>query len=568
MHTSFFSRLRTRFATALVRFPLAVAGILVFTVFLILEEVVPEFELATAWWIFISLATLVSLAVVMATESRVSRLISLGFQVAMTAIVLWYSLSIPQQPSTAQIVQLVVVYAVTVLMAYVLAYLKPGADGAFRTFAVRVTIQGIISYVFAGVLMGGLSLALFSVKTLFNLNIPEDVFESLMISCMVGFGPLYLLSNVPTREEMDEEETTMPKVLKILGMYIIVPILSLYVLILYVYLITIVVQWQLPDGWVSTLVSVLALGGFLTMAIVYPLAVQKDKLVSWLFRYFPLLLMPLLVLMSVGIARRLNDYGLTINRGFVLLLNVWLYGISIYLFLTQSRHLKWIVVSFAVVAFLAVSGPWSVASVTERSMLGDLRSELQQAGYLQSGQVKVQLSDAQRERISELSEYLTSTFGAGVLQSIESDPLYTAEVATLLANRFTEAASRETVNAWLEAGNKMTHIPGADLVFYFTLPGAKENTTLLEDSLVRVRFENKALVVTQLSTSTEVVVPVLRHMESIIKSRTTGVYTLNDGMMTGKEYKIVISRVEGWKSPTADTAVVEEGNASIYIDFP
>ena len=89
-------------------------------------------------------------------------------------------------------------------------------------------------------------------------------------------------------------------------MYIIVPILSLYVLILYVYLITIVVQWQLPDGWVSTLVSVLALGGFLTMAIVYPLAVQKDKLVSWLFRYFPLLLMPLLVLMSVGIARRLN----------------------------------------------------------------------------------------------------------------------------------------------------------------------------------------------------------------------------------------------------------------------
>lgn len=568
MHTSFFSKLRTRFATALVRFPLAVAGILVFTVFLILEEVLPEFELATSWWIFISLATLVSLAVVMATESRVSRLVSLGFQVAMTAIVLWYSLSIPQQPSTAQIVQLVVVFAVTVLMAYVLAYLKPGADGAFRTFAVRVTIQGIISYVFAGVLMGGLSLALFSVKTLFNINIPEDVFESLMISCMVGFGPLYLLSNVPTREEMDEEETTMPKVLKILGMYIIVPILSLYVLILYVYLITIVVQWQLPDGWVSTLVSVLALGGFVTMAIVYPLAVQKDKLVSWLFRYFPLLLMPLLVLMSVGIARRLNDYGLTINRGFVLLLNAWLYGISIYLFLTQSRHLKWIVVSFAAVAFLAVSGPWSVASVTERSMMSDLRSELQQAGYFQSGQVKIQLSDAQRERISELSEYLTSTFGAGVLQSIESDPLYTAEVATLLANRYTEAASRETVNAWLEAGNKMTHIPGADLVFYFTLPGAKENTTLLEDSLVRVRYENKALVVTQLSTSTEVVVPVLRHMESIIKSRTTGVYTLNDGMMTGKEYKIVISRVEGWKSPTADTIEVEEGNASIYIDFP
>ena len=568
MQLTFINKLGHRFAAAVVRFPLAVTGVLVFTVLLILEEVQPSFEMATRWWIFISLASAVSLAVVMAMENRFPRWLSLLMQAVMATLVFWYSSTIPDDPTTAHIIQLVVLYVVSVLLAYVLAYLKPATDGAFRTFAVNVTIQGALAYVFAGVLMGGLSLALFSIKTLFGVDIPEDVFESLMISCMVGFGPLYLLSNVPSGDEMLEEETTMPKALKILGMYILLPILSLYLVILYVYLLTIVVQWQLPDGWVSTLVSVLALGGFVTMAIVYPLAVQKDKLVSWLFRFFPLLLMPLLVLMSVGIARRLGDYGLTINRGLVLVLNAWLYGISIYLFITQSRHLKWIVISFAVIAFLSVAGPWNVAAITERSMLSELRSQLQQAGYLQETNLEPKLADEQRERISELSEYLSSTFGKDALQSIETDPFYSAEVATLLASRFTAEENREMVTVWLEAGNKLNHLAGADLVFYFELPPARANTILLEDSLVRVNYTKDALVFTQLASKTEVVVPVNKHLESILKSRQTGVYTLENAFVSGAGYSMVVSRAEGWKDEVAGTVQVEEANASIYIDFP
>lgn len=568
MQLTFINKLGHRFAAAVVRFPLAVTGVLVFTVLLVLEEVQPSFEMATRWWIFISLASAVSLAVVMAMENRFPRWLSLLMQAVMATLVLWYSSTIPDDPTTAHIIQLVVLYVVSVLLAYVLAYLKPATDGAFRTFAVNVTIQGALAYVFAGVLMGGLSLALFSIKTLFGVDIPEDVFESLMISCMVGFGPLYLLSNVPSGDEMLEEETTMPKALKILGMYILLPILSLYLVILYVYLLTIVVQWQLPDGWVSTLVTVLALGGFVTMAIVYPLAVQKDKLVSWLFRFFPLLLMPLLVLMSVGIARRLGDYGLTINRGLVLVLNAWLYGISIYLFITQSRHLKWIVISFAVIAFLSVAGPWNVAAITERSILSELRSQLQQAGYLQETNLEPKLADEQRERISELSEYLSSTFGKESLQPIESDPFYSGEVATLLASRFTAEENREMVTVWLEAGNKLNHLAGADLVFYFELPSARANTILLEDSLVRVNYTKDALVFTQLASKTEVVVPVNKHLESILKSRQTGVYTLENAFVSGAGYSMVVSRAEGWKDEVAGTVQVEEANASIYIDFP
>jgi len=82
----------------------------------------------------------------------------------------------------------------------------------------------------------------------------------------------------------------------------------------------------------------LALGGFLSMMILYPLRLQSEnKVVTYFSKYFPVIIFPLLILMTIGIFRRFDDYGLTINRGYVFLLNLWLYGICIYLFsLNQS----------------------------------------------------------------------------------------------------------------------------------------------------------------------------------------------------------------------------------------
>jgi len=567
MQASFVKRLGARFAAALVRFPLAIAGIVVCTVLLILEELQPSFDLSTRWWVFYSLAAVVSLAVVMAVEQVLSRWLSLVIQLVLAAIVFWYSSTIPDHPVTAQVVQLVVLYGVSILSAYVLAYLKPHSDGAFRTFAVEVTLQGVVAYVFAGVLMGGLSLAVFSVESLFGVDVPGHVYDILAILCMVGFGPLYLLSNIPLPQEMSDKETTLPQVMKILGMYILLPILALYLVILYVYLITIIVQWQLPDGWVSTLVSVLALGGFVTMAIVYPLALQKDRVVNWLFRFFPLLLLPLLVLMSVGIARRLGDYGLTINRGFVLILNGWLYGISIYLLLTQSRHLKWIVVSFAVVAFLSVTGPWSVSSITEQRLKSELRTELQLAGYLQEKPQELQLTDERRERISELSEYLSSTFGKEVFASLEADPHYTVAVDSLLANRFRTAPSRRLIDVWLESKHEQLQLTGTDLVYFFDYPFTPVKRKTAEASDVEVDYAEGMLIFKHRALSKEVKVPVDLELGKIAERHDRGEYTLKEAVVEGNGYRLLVSRLYGWYDQKKDRFEIQEAEGSVYIDF-
>lgn len=314
--------------------------------------------------------------------------------------------------------QVFILGLVFVLFSFVVPFLKNETDVPFWTFTKIVVTQIIITVLFASVLFAGLSLAIYSLEVLFKIDISDKVYQNLSVLCYILFAPVYFLSNVPEKAEMFKQDNTFDIFFKILGLYIFLPILALYTLILYVYLVQIIIKWELPNGWVSTLVSILGLGGFLCMFILYPLRLQNDnKFVNILSKYFSVVLMPLLVLMSIGIFRRLGDYGLTINRCLVLILNLWFYGISIYLFITKSKHLKWIVISFATVALIVSVGPWSVFSITKHSMEKEIRQLLNDAKLLKDGKIvdnskfAVVVDTITSKRLSEDVKYTFRNFG-------------------------------------------------------------------------------------------------------------------------------------------------------------
>lgn len=314
--------------------------------------------------------------------------------------------------------QVFILGLVFVLFSFVVPFLKNETDVPFWTFTKIVVSQIIITGLFASVLFAGLSLAIYSLEVLFKIDISDKVYQNLSVLCYVLFAPVYFLSNVPEKAEMFKQDNTFDIFFKILGLYIFLPILALYTLILYVYLVQIIIKWELPNGWVSTLVSILGLGGFLCMFILYPLRLQNDnKFVNILSKYFPIVLMPLLVLMSIGIFRRLGDYGLTINRCLVLILNLWFYGISIYLFITKSKHLKWIVISFATVALIVSVGPWSVFSITKHSMEKEIGQLLNDAKLLKDGKIvdnsnfRIVVDTVTSKRLSEDIKYTFRNYG-------------------------------------------------------------------------------------------------------------------------------------------------------------
>lgn len=302
-----------------------------------------------------------------------------------------------------------------VLTTFTILFLNKNSDISFWIFAVTIVRQIITTVIYISILFGGLALAFYAVQILFEIEMSYKVYANLSTICYLLIAPIYLLMNVPIKTEFYDKTPTHAKFIKILGLYVLLPILGIYLVILYLYLIKIIVNWELPNGWVTTLVSILALGGYFTKFLVF---INPDnKLVQFLNKYFSVLILPLVVLMSVGLARRIADYGITINRLYVLVFNLWLYGVNIYLYFTQSKHLRWLVISFAAVLFLASVGPWSIYAVTKNVYENDLTSKLIEnnllinAKLIQNKNNEKNISDTIGFQISESINYYIKYYG-------------------------------------------------------------------------------------------------------------------------------------------------------------
>ena len=382
---------------ALMRFPITIAAILTFAVLMIIQihNNFKDLFDERLWWM-LGLTILLSLAFYLFAENRIGCLLKNILNVLLIACVAWFTLTLQKPVVEAEIIRILVLGVSFGAAVFFAPYITGKRPLEFWNYVLNVIYQLITAYVFAGVLMAGLSLALLSLDKLFGMNIPDNSYGYLSVLCFVLFGSVYFLSSMPRLSKSEEEKTVeFPKIYKILGLYILLPILGIYILILYVYLAKIIVTWELPNGWVSWLVSILGIVGYLTISLLHPLlllpnpqkfapqppkgGVQEGqaKIVTFLKSFsnspfrglgglFPLIYLPLLILMFVGILRRLSDYGITINRLYVLLLNLWLFGVSIYLFITRTRQVKWIYISFAAkhLFFRWVRGACSVSRNT------------------------------------------------------------------------------------------------------------------------------------------------------------------------------------------------------------
>lgn len=373
-----------------------------------------NFELEFNYWGGIILSTIVAVSIVLFNEINTHKLRRLFSYLAIVAVAV-YGFYFFNHKITWESMQFAAFMVTAVLVTFVVLFFGKNTDAAFWTFAEKNVRELITTMIYISVLFGGLTLAVYAVDVLFEVKVTDKVYANLSVICYLIVAPVYFLMNVPQKSEFYADAPDYGKFLKILGLYVFLPVLAIYLVILYFYLFKIILRWELPNGWVTTLVSVLALGGYIAKFLLYP--VSDNKVVRFLNRWFSLLLLPLIVLMSVGLARRIADYGISINRLYVLVFNVWLYGVSIYLFVTKSAHLRWLVVSFAAVLLVVSVGPWSVFAVTKRVVEKDLKTLLTENKLLVNGQLvdnkssKIEMGDSIEAEISDKVYYYVSNFG-------------------------------------------------------------------------------------------------------------------------------------------------------------
>jgi len=322
------------------------------------------------------------------------------------------------------------------------AFLKNQSIREFWGYNKTLFLEFLISVLYSAVLYVGLSIALLSLDVLIELDINEKRYFQLWIFMTSVFNTIFFLSRVPKTDCFDKEVTDYPKALKLFVQYVLIPLVTIYILILYTYMGKIIVQWELPTGWVANLVLSFSIAGIFSLLLLYP--IKDDKVNNWIRLYsksYFLALIPLVILLFVSIGTRIAEYGVTINRFFVATLAVWLSGIVVYFIISKSKNIKVIPISLCLVALGISYGPFSAFSVSERSQKGRLENLLYETGRL-SDNNKVQNSDIvlsldQNTEISSINRYMVNNHGVESFQSF-----FETDINSLLeGSRFKDLAN-------------------------------------------------------------------------------------------------------------------------------
>ena len=238
------------------------------------------------------------------------------------------------------------------------SFLREQDDLKVWHFIMSLCVALLISSVATWVLSGGIEGLVFGTAALFDFHVPDNLPLVIMIVCGVLLFGMLFLALIPYDERKHNASDTMPSFLIKIVSWLLLPLLGCYILVLYVYGITILVNWELPKGMISWLVSVVMGVYVLCYILLYPQVTNRDSWQSKVLTYrLPIVILPLLVLMSVGVVRRFTDYGITAPRLYLLTLLIWFYAVCIAILVVPRKRFRWIVFSFAALFILSSGHP-------------------------------------------------------------------------------------------------------------------------------------------------------------------------------------------------------------------
>lgn len=408
------------------RFPITLFFILSLTCYLCYLVAADQPENKKLYWIlgyYLSVGTLLSLSLHLWCEEIKSlikkSIIQIGAHALLIADAFYlYSYSYEKSFTEIGIAHGAGLLAIG-LSIFFLSFLKEKNDIPSWNFAVSSITSCITANLIGCVMSCGISLLVLSLHKLFNIDIDTRYYLYIVIICNVCLPLLLFLGLLPSRQEKHNTFPLLHSFLNNVIHYLFLPLTGGYLIVLYIYALRILASWELPIGWVSWLVIALMTGCIAIEFGLYPTRMAHGKRIDELIaRWLPAFVLPLLCLMTIGIIRRFNDYGVTINRLYLITLNVWCYFVCITLILIKAKRINWIPVSFSIIFLLTSILPVNYSSITQKTIQNEINKEIQNTqqkklpfSHEEYTQWLKNFSSAKAQSINEKIIYLYEWFG-------------------------------------------------------------------------------------------------------------------------------------------------------------
>ncbi len=359
----------------------------------------------------------------------------------------------------------------------------------FELYVMKLFIRFWVTALYSGVLFAGMSAILFTIDRLLQVHVDGKMYYYVWLVIAGVFASSFFLAGIPAFGQKLERED-YSKLLKILLLYIVMPLISAYTVILYIYFAKIIITLSWPQGLVAHLTLWYAVISAAVIFLTSPLA-GVNKWVRMFIFWYTKLVLPILAIMFISIGIRINSYGVTENRYFVVILGLWVTGLMIYLNIAKNRRNIIMPVSLAVIAVLSVFGPWSAYSVSKLSQNMRFESILTKNDMIRDGLIARPagaVSENDKIELSEILLYFSNNHSLKDLKHLPADFKLENMESTVgfpVQQRGYAPGTDGYISYNLGSFNKPVELKGYDYLFEF---GTYKPETAIKSDSLEVRY--------------------------------------------------------------------------------
>jgi len=273
-----------------------------------------------------------------------------------------------------------------------------------------------LSYFYAIIILIGTYLIIAAIDTLI-VSIDYTAYAHLANIIFVIFSPIYLLSLIPfypsvskdkiedTNNEKLEKAIECPKFLNVLISYILIPIISIFTIILIIYLVGNIGE----KFWTDTALEPMLISYSISVLIIYILASNIKNNFTKLFQMiFPKVLIPIVLLQTIASIIKINENGITYGRYYVILFGVFATIAGVLFSIIDIEKNGIVIAVLIVLATISIIPPVDAFTISKSSQIRIFESVLNKNNMLENNKIiaNSNISEDDKEIIRNSIQYI------------------------------------------------------------------------------------------------------------------------------------------------------------------
>jgi hypothetical protein len=348
------------------------------------------------------------------------------------------------------------------------------------------------SLLFSGIIFGGISIIIGAVNQLL-FSVDYRAYSHAANIVFILFAPMYFLSLIPVypgaadkdkaQEILDIQNENInkaahcPKFLEILISYIIIPLTSVFTIILLAY----IARNIGGKFWTDNLLEPMLISYSIVVILLYILASGlENKFAVFFRRVFPKVLVPIVIFQIISSVISLANTGITHTRYFVILFGIFAAAAGIILSIIPVRKNGVIAAMLIAFALISIVPPADAFTVSRISQTGMLKNVLLKNNMLDNNLIKpnASITEEDKKTIIKAVEYLSLMGYTNKIEWLPADfNIYNGFYKTFGFNEY-EVPGNTNQSIYLNLEQKTPiDIAGYDSFVYFNVYIPANNVT-------------------------------------------------------------------------------------------